>query len=180
MVIPDHGNGSDGGSGSSPGDGPRRISPDIELEVEAASPLVRDPATASDRGSDGGHAIVVLVVDDDADMRRYVRRALRHMGDRVGPIIESENGQEALTKLEKLPVGLIISDVVMPVIDGYEMTAAIRRHAAHATVPILLITGEGSPREVMELARKAGAQAVLVKPFNAHELCRAVEEVLER
>lgn len=124
-------------------------------------------------------SIAVLVVDDDADMRRYVRRALRHMETRVSLIIEAGNGEEAMRQLGHTSVGLVISDVIMPLMDGYELSRAIRDTTPPAETPILLITGEDTPREAADRARHAGAQAVLQKPFNAHSLCRAVEAVLD-
>ena len=124
-------------------------------------------------------SIAVLVVDDDADMRRYVRRALRHMEARVSRVIEAGDGEEAIQQLQQEQVGLVISDVVMPVMDGYALSRAIRDTTPPAEMPILLITGEDTPREAADRARNAGAQAVLQKPFNAHSLCRAVEAVLD-
>jgi CheY-like chemotaxis protein len=82
-------------------------------------------------------------------------------------------------QLQQEQVGLVISDVVMPVMDGYALSRAIRDTTPPAETPILLITGEDTPREAADRARSAGAQAVLQKPFNAHTLCRAVEAVLD-
>lgn len=121
----------------------------------------------------------MLVVDDDAEMRRYVRRALRHMEARVSRVFEAGDGEEAMEQLHQEQVGLVISDVVMPVMDGYALSRAIRVSRPSTEIPILLITGEDTPREAADRARSAGAQAVLQKPFNAHTLCRAVESVLD-
>ena len=101
------------------------------------------------------------------------------MEARVSQVIEAGDGEEAMEQLEQTQVGLVISDVLMPLMDGYELSRAIRDTKPPAEIPILLITGEDSPREAADRARNAGAQAVLQKPFNAHTLCRAVEAVLD-
>lgn len=158
-------------------DGPERSrSADVELEVDHIDAAAEAEAQAVPAT---GSLISVMIVDDDPDMRRYVRRALRHMGHRIGEVVEAKDGVEALVHFRDAEPGLVISDVVMPVMDGYALSRAIRERKTPGEIPILLITGEASVREATTRAREAGAQGVVIKPFNAHTLCQAVEGVLD-
>jgi two-component system, chemotaxis family, chemotaxis protein CheY len=111
----------------------------------------------------------ILIVDDDPDMRLYLRGCLRGLDGAAGPIIDAADGVEALRRVLADDVGLVISDVVLPRIDGLELRRAIRADAVHAHLPILLISGEP------EAALLCGPDdAFLAKPFNARELLAAV------
>jgi len=114
-------------------------------------------------------APTILIVDDDPDMRLYLRGCLRGLGEAAGPVIDAADGVEALGRVRADGVGLVISDVVLPRMDGLGLRQAIRGDAAHAHLPVLLISGEP------ETALPAGPDdAFLAKPFNARDLLAAV------
>jgi CheY-like chemotaxis protein len=120
------------------------------------------------------NALTILVVDDDPDMRLYLRGCLRGLGERAGPVIDAADGVEALRRVRVDGVGLVISDVVLPRIDGLELRRAIRADAVHAHLPVLLISGEPGG------ALLSGPDdAFLAKPFNARELLAAVRLLLK-
>lgn len=115
----------------------------------------------------------VLVVDDDADMRLYLTACLRGFGLPDLTVTEAVNGREALLLARALHPALIISDVVMPGLDGPALCDALKADAATAAIPFLLISGEtrSPPRT---------ADGFLAKPFNATGLRAHVERLLAR
>jgi two-component system, NtrC family, sensor kinase len=79
----------------------------------------------------------VLVVDDDADLRRRLRRLLERDGYTVA---EAEHGREALARLPEISPGLILLDLMMPEMDGFEFVVELRRHEAWRAIPVIVIT----------------------------------------
>lgn len=118
--------------------------------------------------------VAILLVDDDSDMRLYMTSCLRVLGPRVGSVLEAADGLQALLLLRTSPVHLVISDVVLPRLDGYALCAAIRDDPALRHLPVLLVSGEAErpPAGV-------GADGFLAKPFNARQLVDAVQALLE-
>jgi CheY-like chemotaxis protein len=102
----------------------------------------------------------VLVADADADTRTLYQLALPRAGCEV---TEACDGRDALTKALAEPPTLIITELRLPLIDGFALCEILRRDAATHAVPILVVTGEARPAELNRI-RNAGANAVLVKP----------------
>ena len=109
----------------------------------------------------------VLIVDDDADMRLYLRSCLRGLAAPYERVIEAADGLEALRLVRSGAVGLVISDVALPGLDGRRLTRAIRDDAALGHVSVLLISGETALGE-------SAADGFLMKPFNSHQLHAAL------
>lgn len=165
--------------------GPRApVSEQVHLEVDLLKAGVGDAKTsqptesAAPRGS--GRAPTLLVVDDDQDMRAYVRRCLKVLHSEIGLILEADDGAEALARARQGDVDVIICDVVMPGLDGFGLCRALRQDEALQHIPVLLITGEFSARELQDKAARTGASGVLTKPFNARKLCAQVTRILRR
>jgi CheY-like chemotaxis protein len=114
----------------------------------------------------------VLIADDDVDMRLYLRSCLESRGSRFARVIEAADGRTALRLARSGVVDLLISDVVMPGLNGRALCDALRADAGLRSIPILLISGE-DPAE-----GPGSADAFLAKPFNAHQLLAAVEGLL--
>jgi PAS domain S-box-containing protein len=115
------------------------------------------------------YAETVLVVDDNSDMREYVRRLL---GAKYN-LISATNGEEALRLAHSENPGLVLSDVMMPGLDGLSLLQALRDHPATRTTPVILLSaraGEEARSEGMD----AGADDYIVKPFSARELLARV------
>ena len=107
----------------------------------------------------------VLVVDDDDEVRAAHVRYVQHLGYEAET---ARDGIEALTKLA-LDVDLVLLDIYMPNMDGFEVAARIREHPTHGLVPIVMITG--ADRESWyPRALEVGANDVISKPINADEL----------
>ena len=81
----------------------------------------------------------VLVVDDDATLRELLRRILEGAGYTV---VEAENGRVALERLGTLAPGVILLDLMMPEMDGFDVVAEMRRHEAWRTIPIVVVTAK--------------------------------------
>lgn len=117
----------------------------------------------------------VLVVDDSPEVRRAVGRSLRRMG-MVVELLRS--GEEALTRMREAPPDLVLTDVNMPGMDGFEVLTAIRGDARTATLPVVLMTGRDD-RSSMRRGMSLGADDYLTKPFTAEEVRETVRARLE-
>ncbi len=115
----------------------------------------------------------VLLVDDNHDMRDYVRRLLA----RRFRVMAAENGKMALEMAANDPPDLVLSDVMMPEMDGFQLLAALRNNAATSTVPVILLSARAGEESRVE-GLQAGADDYLVKPFTARELLARVESHL--
>jgi CheY-like chemotaxis protein len=116
----------------------------------------------------------VLVVDDGEPNRELIRLVLRRSGLTVE---EAENGQLAVAAVEKQKYDLILMDMQMPVMDGYE-AATLLRNMGH-TMPIIALTGHAMKGDE-EKCREAGCSGYLTKPVNIDELLRTVAEIVGR
>jgi two-component system, OmpR family, response regulator CpxR len=110
----------------------------------------------------------VLVVDDDPAVRELVREVIENAGY---PVYCASNGREALSLLEteKPTPGLILLDLLMPVMSGEEMLRALRAVHALAAIPVAVLTGS-------DRARPSGADAFIRKPLDLDALIRVVEQ----
>ena len=104
----------------------------------------------------------LLLVDDDALLRGIAAKTLRHAGFEV---TEAADGEAALAQFEAAPFDLLLLDVVMPELDGYEVCARIRALPQGARVPVLMLTGLNDSASI-ELAYQAGATDFIAKPIN--------------
>jgi signal transduction histidine kinase len=133
------------------------------------SPAPSDERFASTFGSR------ILLADDNADMREYVRELLSpHY------IVETAvDGQDALAKATQRAPELILSDVMMPRLDGFGLLTALRANDSLSRVPVILLSARAGEESRIE-GLDAGADDYLVKPFSARELLARVGAMLER
>ena len=117
--------------------------------------------------------LTVLLVDDDPDMRLYLRTCLRNPGLQVARVLEAGDGVEALRLARSGGVDLVISDIVVPGLDGRALCRAIRGIPEQAEVTVLLISGEDGPGSA-----ESDADGFLAKPFNSQQLLAALEGLL--
>ena len=107
----------------------------------------------------------ILLVGDDADLREHVARIL---GENYELVI-SESGQLALELIQQHPPDLLLADLMMPMLDGFELLRAVRADGAGQTLPVIFISPPaGEEMRVEDL--EAAADDYLVKPFTANEL----------
>ena len=112
----------------------------------------------------------VLIVDDSAAIRKILQRVLRQAEVPIDEVFEAGDGVEALATLKaKSTVGLILSDINMPNMDGIQFLTQVRAIPEWASVPIVMITTEDSQNKVME-AVQLGASGYVRKPFTADQI----------
>ena len=117
---------------------------------------------------------MILVVEDNTDMRAYIRQGL----ERAYHILEAANGVEGFAQAQEQVPDLIITDVMMPQMDGYEFTDKIRQETVTAHIPIIMLTAKAAEED--KLAGLAqGVDAYLTKPFNKKELQIRVRKLIE-
>ncbi|MDX2067147.1 MAG: two-component regulator propeller domain-containing protein [Haliscomenobacter sp.] len=104
---------------------------------------------------------LVLVVEDNADIRTYIRRSLHPDYE----VIEAENGQEGLEKTRKYIPDIIISDVIMPEMDGFELCRTVKQEEATAHIPVILLSARSSQMYQVE-GYDTGADDYISKPFS--------------
>ena len=116
----------------------------------------------------------ILVVEDDKNLRKLIVTCLRK-NDYMP--FEATNGEEALEVLDTTYIDLIISDIMMPKMDGYELTKTLRE--AHYNIPILLVTAKSAFEDKKE-GFLLGADDYMVKPINIDEMILRIQVLLRR
>jgi signal transduction histidine kinase len=160
----------------------------VEAFVQEAERWADDPPTASETGDWAPMTVVpreaagelgdgrprsrytVVLADDNADMREYVERLLSPQFN----VITAKDGQEALEKMIKHCPDLLLTDVMMPRLDGYSLLKVIRATPEIQHVPVILLSARAGEEAKVE-GLEAGADDYLVKPFGARELLARVD-----
>lgn len=109
-------------------------------------------------------AFNVLIVDDSSSMRAVIKRTIKVSGFNVGEYFEAGDGREALELLSDKWVDLVLSDINMPNMNGLELIAEMKKNELLSSVPVVLVTTEGSEKIVEESIR-LGASRYIKKPF---------------
>ncbi|MGI2788528.1 response regulator [Vibrio fluvialis] len=116
----------------------------------------------------------ILAVDDSISIRQMVSHTLMDAGYEVET---ANDGREALTKAQSTKFDVVISDVNMPNMGGFELVKVIRGNPQYKFIPILMLTTETSMEKKQE-GKLAGATGWLVKPFNPDTLLKTLKRVL--
>jgi excisionase family DNA binding protein len=134
----------------------------------------RDLETFLDRSGPGGrtNGPLVLVVDDDARLREFMRVNLELEGYTVR---EAASGEEALQALEDQAPQLVLLDVVMPGIDGWQMLQ--RMQERHGSIPVIMFSGQVEA-DSAEDATKRGANGFIGKPFDPQQLIERAKQLV--
>jgi two-component system sensor histidine kinase ChiS len=117
---------------------------------------------------------IVLVVEDNPDVREYIKDALNE----IYHVEEAANGEQGLRKAEQYIPDLIISDIMMPKMDGYEMTKRIKQNEKTSHIPVILLTAKSDKDSKLE-GLGLGADDYLVKPFDTLELLVRIKNLIE-
>jgi CheY-like chemotaxis protein/anti-sigma regulatory factor (Ser/Thr protein kinase) len=142
----------------------------------AVEPQDARPAKAMDFHGRDLTGVRILVVDDDEDGRDLVQRLLAECG---ASVMAANGGEEALQQLAGARVDLIVSDIGMPAMDGYELLRRIRALDAHVTVPVVAFTAFARPEDRTRLLR-AGFAAHATKPVEPTELLSSLAQLVGR
>jgi DNA-binding response OmpR family regulator len=114
--------------------------------------------------------VVVVVVDDEEPITRLVRRSLERLGCEIHTVFEGKSGIE--TVMEVKP-DLVLLDVRLPIVQGYEVCRFLKGHADTRDVKILMMSGLMSPSD-QDWAKRCGADDTMQKPFDRDELVQKV------
>lgn len=123
-----------------------------------------------------GMATVLIADDRDGD-RRLLRLVLERMGHRV---VEATNGERALALARQVQPDLVMSDILMPVMDGFTLCRKLQEDDALRHVPFVFVTATYAEERYQQFACEVGAARVLLKPFNAQSLRDMVDEMLSQ
>ena len=118
---------------------------------------------------------LILLIEDDKSLRRALRLGLERSGHEI---VEAGNGREGIAAFRAMPADLVVTDLIMPEVEGVETIRGLR--ALGAKVPIIAISGggRGSPKDYLNIARHLGANHVLEKPFELDALRTAIAGLL--
>jgi PAS domain S-box-containing protein len=141
--------------------------------VDGASEPLTLPEPDFDAG-ETGQTGTILVADDNPDMRRYIGGLLEQVGLRV---IYATNGAEAFEQATSATPDIIVSDVMMPELDGLQLLAKLRGDPELATIPVILVSARAGEDETVA-GVAAGADDYISKPFSARELVARVRTQL--
>jgi signal transduction histidine kinase/DNA-binding NarL/FixJ family response regulator len=117
---------------------------------------------------------IILVVEDSADVREYIRVELESFYE----IVEAKDGQEGLQKAREIIPDLIISDVMMPGKDGYELSRELKNNIDTCHIPIILLTAKASEENIIK-GLETGADDYVTKPFNTKILCIRIKNLID-
>ena len=118
----------------------------------------------------------ILVVDDSPTVVKFVSFSLRNRGFNV---VTACDGMEAIEKIssQSSPIDLIITDLNMPNVDGYEFIATLRRNSKYQEIPIIILSSE-EDEEDKKKGMEVGASSYLVKPFKSSVLLHEISKYL--
>ena len=137
---------------------------------EPAPGSIARTGTAVERDAESAEPPLVLIVDDNADMREYLRRLL----SKQWRVDAASDGAVALERIERQLPDLVIADVMMPTLDGFGLLRAMRTDSRYSAVPVMLLSARAGEEASAE-ALAAGADDYVIKPFSARELLARVE-----
>ena len=117
----------------------------------------------------------ILAVDDEPSIIRLIQINLERAGHQV---TTARDGKEGLQKVDAERPDLIVLDVMMPYMDGFEALGHLRRDPQTRDIPVLMLTAKASDSDVFQ-GYQAGADCYLTKPFNPRELVSFVRRILD-
>ncbi|HEX9000903.1 MAG TPA: ATP-binding protein, partial [Blastocatellia bacterium] len=147
--------------------------PAADTEDEADSVSWRQSSGAEPSLADGERKNKLVLADDNADMRNYVRRLLADEYE----VIAVADGQEALQAAATHKPDLVLTDVMMPKLDGFGLLKALRQNPQTSSIPVILLSARAGEEARVE-GLQAGADDYLIKPFSARELLARVGGIL--
>ncbi len=116
----------------------------------------------------------VLLVDDDKQILNSLRVYLELENYEV---YTASNGQEALIKVSEHKPEILVLDIMMPEMDGFEVLEKIKEDSELSLIPVIMLTAKGQPVDVLK-GYKMGASSYMTKPFNLNELVENIELIL--
>lgn len=140
----------------------------------AIDPAIRENREGAKQEGEALTDKVILVVDDSPTVRKIVKVTLTKIGYRV---IMAEDGLEALAKIEDERPDLILLDIIMPHLDGYQVCSLIKKNPHYKHVPVVMLSGKDGFFDKVR-GRLAGSVDYITKPFQPHVVTETVEKYL--
>ena len=122
-------------------------------------------------------AFNILLVDDSTTVRAVIGKALSLAGVDINELYQANNGKEALKVLEENWVDLVFCDISMPVMDGEELVAEMKRTGMIDSVPVVIVSSAGSEPRVTRL-KENGVRDYIQKPFTPERIREVVDSVM--
>ncbi len=158
---------------SRPGDAHKIPTPYILVqEEEETEPGFKDKDIAGEAGSQGKD--IILVVEDSADVREYIRGAL----EPLYMVVQAKDGRQGHKTAKEMIPDLIISDIMMPGIDGYELCRLLKKDLTTSHIPIILLTAKAAEENIIA-GLETGADDYITKPFNTKMLLARIQNLID-
>ncbi len=122
-------------------------------------------------------AFNVLIVDDSSPMRSVIKKTIKISGFDVGEVFEAANGVEALEVLKDNWVDVVVTDYNMPEMDGLQLIEEMKKDELMASVPVVVVTTEGSKQKI-EMFMEKGASDYVQKPFTPEQIKDKLSRIL--
>ncbi|MFB3041509.1 MAG: ATP-binding protein, partial [Candidatus Poribacteria bacterium] len=145
--------------------------PATSIQQPASS--IKEPATSIQQPASSSEDII-LIVDDHPDVRKYIRKHL----ESEYQVIEAKDGSDGVAAATETIPDLVISDVMMPKMDGYQLCKALKTNEKTSHIPVILLTAKAGESDKLE-GLEIGADDYLSKPFNSKELHARVHNLIE-
>lgn len=117
---------------------------------------------------------IILLVEDNADVREYMRSSLVPLYT----VVEAADGKQGIEKALEMIPDLIVSDIMMPTISGYQLCRTLKNDVKTSHIPIILLTAKASEENIVE-GLETGADDYITKPFNLRILCARIKNLIE-
>ncbi len=144
----------------------------MEEEEEEFEPVEKDKDIVKDPGIPKKD--IILVVEDSADVQEYIRGAL----ESLYTVVEARDGEKGLQKAREMVPDLIICDIMMPGVNGYEVCRILKNDIATSHIPIILLTAKASEEDILQ-GLETGADDYVTKPFSTKILCARIQNLID-
>ncbi len=144
----------------------RMLNNDYKADIETN--LIVEPK------SDSSEQPTILLVEDNEDLRFFIHSILSE----TYQVIVAENGQVALEQLDKYPIQLILTDIMMPIMNGYQLVQTVKSNEKYAQLPIIVLTAKAALGDKLKVLR-IGVDDYLSKPFVQEELLVRIQNLLQ-